>query len=79
MDKVHHFPLETFVFNDSNVKNEVAAIGNVMLRYAIPLEYGLIKDLDKGHADLIEQLKKAGIEKVQTEIQSQIDAFLAAQ
>jgi putative aldouronate transport system substrate-binding protein len=79
VDKVHHFPLETFVFNDSNVKNEVAAIGNVMLRYAIPLEYGLIKDIEKGQADLLEQLKSAGIEKVQTELQSQIDAFLAAQ
>jgi len=77
--KVHNFQLETFVFDDSNVKNEVAAVGNVMLRYAIPLEYGLIKDLDKGHADLIEQLKAAGIDKVQTELQSQIDAFLAAQ
>lgn len=77
--KVYHFPLETFVFDDSNVKNEVANIGNVMLRYAIPLEYGLIKDLDKGQADLIAQLKSAGIEKVQTELQAQIDAFLAAQ
>lgn len=77
--KVYHFKLETFVFNDANVKNEVANVGNVMLRYAIPLEYGLIKDIDKGQADLIAQLKAAGIEKVQKELQSQIDAFLAAQ
>ncbi|MBB3109539.1 putative aldouronate transport system substrate-binding protein [Paenibacillus phyllosphaerae] len=77
--KVYHFPLETFVFDDSKVKNEVANIGNVMLRYAIPLEYGLVKDLAKGQADLNAQLKSAGIEKVQTELQSQIDAFLAAQ
>jgi putative aldouronate transport system substrate-binding protein len=75
--KIYHFPLETFVFNVSNVKNEVANIGNVMLRYAIPLEYGLIKDIDKGQADLIKQLKAAGIDKVQTEMQTQIDAFLA--
>lgn len=79
MQKVYHFPLETFVFDDSKVKNEVANVGNVMLRYAIPLEYGLIKDLDKGHADLIEQLKAAGIDKIQQELQSQIDAFLANQ
>ncbi|MNC72131.1 hypothetical protein D3C75_1231430 [compost metagenome] len=50
-----------------------------MLRYAIPLEYGLIDDLEKGQADLIKQLKSAGIDKVQTEMQKQIDAFLAAQ
>lgn len=77
--KVYHFPLETFVFDDAKVKNEVANVGNVMLRYAIPLEYGLIKDLDKGQADLVKQLKAAGIDKIQQELQSQIDAFLAAQ
>jgi len=60
------------------VKNEVANVGNVMIRYAIPLEYGLIKDIDKGQADLIKQLKAAGIDKLQTELQSQIDAFLAS-
>ncbi|MEK5166780.1 ABC transporter substrate-binding protein [Paenibacillus sp. FSL R5-0527] len=77
--KVYHFPLETFVFDDTKVKNEVANVGNVMLRYAIPLEYGLIKDLDKGQADLIKQLKAAGLDMIQQELQSQIDAFLAAQ
>lgn len=76
--KVYNFELETFVFNDANVKNEVANVGNVMLRYAIPLEYGLIKDIEKGRADLIKQLKAAGIDKLQTELQSQIDAFLAS-
>ena len=76
---IYHFPLETFVFDSTNVKNEVANIGNVMLRYAIPLEYGLIDDIEKGQADLIKQLKSAGIDKVQTEMQTQIDAFLAAQ
>ncbi|WP_040950262.1 ABC transporter substrate-binding protein [Gorillibacterium massiliense] len=76
--KVYNFNLETFVFDDSKVKNEVANIGNVMLRYAIPLEYGLV-DPVKGQAELLKQLKSAGIDKVQTEMQSQVDAFLAAQ
>ncbi|MBW7458912.1 ABC transporter substrate-binding protein, partial [Paenibacillus sepulcri] len=78
-DKVYHFPLETFVFDNAKVKNEVANVGNVMLRYSIPLEYGLIKDLDKGQADLIKQLQAAGIDKIRQELQSQIDAFLAGQ
>ncbi|MEK3884005.1 ABC transporter substrate-binding protein [Paenibacillus sp. PL2-23] len=76
---VYHYPLETFVFDNSNVKSEVANVGNVMLRYAIPLEYGLISDLDKGIADLNKQLKAAGLDKIQAELQSQIDAFLAKQ
>ncbi|WP_048745124.1 DUF3502 domain-containing protein [Paenibacillus sp. P22] len=76
---IYHFPLETFVFDDAKVKTEVASISNVMLRYSIPLEYGLVKDLDKGQADLIKQLKAAGIEKVMTEMQAQVDAFLTQQ
>lgn len=74
---VYHYPLETFVFDNSKVKSEIANLGNVMLRYAIPLEYGLVKDLDKGLAELNGQLKSAGLDKVQAELQSQIDAFLA--
>lgn len=73
----HRFPLETFVFNDAAVKNEVANVGNVMIRYAIPLEYGLIRDLDQGRAELLGQLEAAGIGKIRQELQAQIDAFLS--
>lgn len=73
---VYHYALETFVFDDSKVKNQIANIGNVMLRYALPLEYGLIDDLDGGLEELLKQLGAAGIEEVQREMQSQIDAFL---
>lgn len=76
-DKIYHYPLETFVFDDQNVKNEMASIGNVMLRYGVPLEYGLIPELEKGRTELIKQLQAAGIDKVQSELQSQIDAFLS--
>ncbi len=75
---VYHYALETFVFDNSKVKSEIAAVGNVMLRYGIPLEYGLVKDIDQGIAELNKQLKAAGVEKIQAELQAQIDAFLAA-
>ncbi|WP_042196541.1 ABC transporter substrate-binding protein [Paenibacillus camerounensis] len=74
---VYHYDLETFVFDNSKVKTEIANVGNVMLRYAIPLEYGVIEDIDKGLAELNKQLQSAGLEKIQTELQAQIDAFLA--
>lgn len=74
---VYHYPLETFVFDNSNVKTEIANVGNVMLRYAIPLEYGVAKDVDAALAELNQQLKAAGVDKIQQELQSQIDAFLA--
>ncbi|MCL6604052.1 MAG: ABC transporter substrate-binding protein [Paenibacillus sp.] len=76
--KVYNYPLETFVFDNSKVKTEVANVSNVMLRYAIPLEYGAIDDVNKGLEDLNKQIKAAGLEKIQAEMQSQIDAFLAA-
>ncbi|MNJ74592.1 hypothetical protein D3C77_715500 [compost metagenome] len=50
-----------------------------MVRYGIPLEYGIINDVDKGLTDLISQLKAAGLDKVQQEMQVQVDAFLAQQ
>ncbi|MDF2926595.1 MAG: hypothetical protein K0R57_5509 [Paenibacillaceae bacterium] len=78
LGKVYHYKLETFVFDNSKVVNEVANVSNVMVRYGVPLEYGLVKDLDKGLAELHSQLKAAGVDKIQAEIQSQIDAFLAS-
>ncbi|ASA26628.1 sugar ABC transporter substrate-binding protein [Paenibacillus donghaensis] len=75
--EVYHYPLETFVFDNSKVKTQIANVGNVMLRYAIPLEYGVIEDIDKGIVDLNKQLDSAGIDAIQTEMQAQIDAFLA--
>ncbi|SEU29434.1 ABC transporter substrate-binding protein [Paenibacillus sp. NFR01] len=75
--EVYHYPLETFVFDNSQVKTEVANVGNVMLRYGIPLEYGMVKDVDKGIAELQKQVKAAGIDKIIAEIQRQIDEFLA--
>lgn len=77
--KVYHYPLETFVFDNSKVKVELANVSNVMLRYAVPLEYGAVKDIDKGLEELKKQLKAAGVDTIQKELQSQIDAFLAKQ
>ncbi|MNZ98314.1 hypothetical protein D3C78_1175920 [compost metagenome] len=76
-NSVYHYPLETFVFDNSKVKSEISNVGNVMLRYSIPLEYGVIQDIDKGLAELNKQLKSAGIDIIQAELQAQIDAFLA--
>lgn len=73
---VNH-PLETFTFDDSKVKNEVAAINNVMNTYGKPLFYGLVDPNDpKGIAAFKEKLKQAGIDKVIAEMQSQADAIM---
>lgn len=77
-DKIYYYSLETFVFDDQKVRNELASIGNVMLRFGVPLEYGLIPDLEKGRSELISQLNVAGIDKIRSELQNQIDAFLSS-
>ncbi|ULO10429.1 ABC transporter substrate-binding protein [Paenibacillus sp. 19GGS1-52] len=75
--EVYHYPLETFVFDNSKVKTEIANVSNVMLQYGIPLEYGTVNDVDSGLAKLQKQTKAAGIDKIIAEVQRQIDEFLA--
>ncbi|MDQ6422982.1 ABC transporter substrate-binding protein [Paenibacillus sp. LHD-117] len=74
---VNH-PLETFVFDDSNVKNEIAAINNAMDTFGKPLKYGMAEpgDTERGVAVFQEKLKSAGIDKVIQEMQKQVDEFL---
>ncbi|MFC0214572.1 ABC transporter substrate-binding protein [Paenibacillus chartarius] len=70
---VNH-PLETFTFDDSKVKNEVAAVNNVMNANGKPVFYGII-DPAKGVQDLKDKLKQAGIDKIIAEMQAQADAI----
>jgi len=78
-EQLYHWPLETFVLDISDMKTEVSNIGQAMIRYGAPLEYGLIDDLDQGRDTLLKQVKAAGLDKVQQESQRQIDEFLTAQ
>ena len=61
--------------NYDPVKNEYAAVLNVMQQYYLPLKLGYV-DPVKGLAALKEKLKAAGVEKVQAEMQKQLDAFV---
>lgn len=78
-NQLYHWPLETYVFDNSQLKTEASNIAQAMIRYGAPLEYGLIEDLDKGREQLISQVKAAGLEKLQQAAQKQIDDFLAEQ
>jgi putative aldouronate transport system substrate-binding protein len=67
-----------FVFDQTNVSTEIAAITQVAtsLRNAIGL--GMAGDPKAAVADFRSQLKAAGIEKVVAEVQKQVDAWKAA-
>ncbi|UKS29306.1 ABC transporter substrate-binding protein [Paenibacillus sp. HWE-109] len=68
------FPLLGFVFDDTNVKNEIAQLTTIVNEYKV-ISTGAVpnpvKLLDERNA----KLKAAGLEKVKTELQTQIDAW----
>jgi putative aldouronate transport system substrate-binding protein len=70
-------PLLGFVFNDSNVKNEVAQMTAIATEYKL-ITTGAIANPVKLLEERNKKLQNAGIEKVRAEIQSQVDAWLAA-
>jgi putative aldouronate transport system substrate-binding protein len=69
--------LATFVLDDTNIKNELAALANVQKTYLLPIFHGLVKP-EEGIPQVKEKLKEAGLDKVQAEMQKQIDAFIQA-
>ncbi|OUS68041.1 hypothetical protein B1748_34905 [Paenibacillus sp. MY03] len=75
-DEAVRFPLMGFVFDDSKVKNEIAELTAVISEYKI-LATGAVANPSKVVDERNEKLKTAGIEKVQAELQEQIDAWWA--
>lgn len=67
-----------FTFDPSMVKTEVAAIGNVITQYALPLETGSV-DPDNILPKFIASLKAAGVDKVIAEKQKQLDEWAQKQ
>ncbi len=65
-----------FVFDRTNVENELAAISSVTTQYGQPLEWGMT-DPKEGLATLKKQCQTAGIEKVMEEAKAQTKAYLS--
>ncbi len=66
-----------FVFDQSKVATEVSACTSVVSQYKLALETGSV-DTDTVLPEFIEKLKRAGIDTIISEKQSQLDAWLAA-
>ncbi|MCR2805957.1 ABC transporter substrate-binding protein [Paenibacillus soyae] len=73
-DEAVRFPLMGFVFDDSKVKNEIAELTAVVSEYKI-LATGAVANPSKMIDERNARLKTAGIEKVQAELQAQIDTW----
>ncbi|MGX7031046.1 ABC transporter substrate-binding protein [Vagococcus zengguangii] len=70
-------PILGFNFKTDNVKTEVTNIINIMNRYKASLNTGTV-DPNETIPKLVNELDKAGWDKVRDEIQSQYDEFLKA-
>ena len=66
-----------FTPNWEPVKNEQAAVNNVIQQYRLPMSYGYIEDVEGGLTTLVEKLKVAGSDKIMAEMQKQLDEYLA--
>lgn len=68
--------LPGYTFDDSNVKNEIAAIGQVLTEIDTPLRAGVI-DPEENLPIVLDRFKKCGLDKVVAEAQKQVDAYWA--
>jgi putative aldouronate transport system substrate-binding protein len=68
-------PLATFTFDDTDYKNEISVIGNVISSYLLPIELGLT-DQTKGLEIMKQKLEAAGLDKVMAAAQAQLDAYV---
>ncbi|MNY61333.1 hypothetical protein D3C86_1980040 [compost metagenome] len=68
------FPLIGFVFDDTNVKNEVAQLTTIVNEYKV-ISTGAVPNPSKLIDERNAKLKAAGLEKVSAELQKQIDAW----
>lgn len=75
-DTAVRFPLMGFVFDDTKVKNEISQLVGIVAEYK-SLATGALANPSKLLDERNAKLKSAGVEKVQAELQAQIDAWLA--
>ena len=68
--------LQAFNFDDSKLKNEVAAVSSVVTQYAVPIITGFM-DPETGIPTLNEKMKAAGADKIMAAIKEQADKFIA--
>jgi len=69
----------SFSMDTAGIKSELAAMGTAGTQYQLPVQGGIVKDVDAAYATLEENAKKAGIEKIVAEANAQTQAYLSSQ
>ena len=70
-------PTVAFVFDDSSVSSEVAAVDSVLTDYIPMLQLGLAGDVDEAISKMLDECYAAGLQTVIDEYKSQYDAWYA--
>jgi putative aldouronate transport system substrate-binding protein len=70
-------PILGYTLNAKSIDTEIGSLSNVAAEYALALNTGTIDPAEK-LPEFIQKLKDNGIDKVVTEANTQLDAFLAA-
>ncbi|MCR4586862.1 MAG: ABC transporter substrate-binding protein [Lachnospiraceae bacterium] len=76
-ERVVSNPTITFVFDDTAVANEKAAVNTVLTSYVPMLELGLVDDVDATLDQMLEECYASGLQTVLDEFKSQYDAWYA--
>ncbi len=77
-DSAESSPLVGFVANTEKIKNDIAACSALLNKYVRPLKTGDVKDVKATCAAGMKALRAAGLDKIIAELQTQVDAFIAA-
>ena len=69
-------PLTAFTFDDSEVKNEMSAVGNVVTQYGVPIDLGMVDDVEAAVKEYRTKLSEAGLDKIIEKCKEQVADFL---
>jgi len=69
-------PLSSFSFDDSKLKNEMAAVGNVITQYGVPIDLGMEEDVDTAIKQYRAKLTEAGFDKILEECKNQSKTYV---
>lgn len=75
-DSAYASPALGFMFDTTNVVNEITACQNVQQKYLTPLQWGILNP-DETIPVFLEELEDAGLKDIQEEAQRQLDEWLA--
>ncbi len=58
------------------MKNEMAAVGNVITQYGVPIDLGMCSDVEEAVKEYKEKLNEAGFDKIYAECEKQVAEYM---